>query len=296
MILVVGAAGLLGGATVTGLLARDLPVRSLVHLAAPPPGSDEVHGDLLDPPSLRPALHGVETVLVTATAMARRLAGPGPSIAAVDRDGVGALVDAAERAGVRRFVYVSCAGVDQGAGSPLERAKLAVEARLGRSAMRTVIVRPDAYQEINLAPIGRFDLVRRRVSIVGRGENPRRWVGIADVAALLVALTTEAEPPPVVEFGGPQALSRNAAVLKAEITVRRRLRVQRLPRWAARLGMRALEPRNDALASVLGLGLALDLVPAGWDDRPLLDRGILARPATAFLDQQARAVLAAPGR
>jgi hypothetical protein len=121
-------------------------------------------------------------------------------------------------------------------------------------------------------------------------------VGIADAAALVVAVTTEADPPPVVEFGGPQPLTCNATVLKAEVVLGDRLRVQRLPRWAARLAVRVLERRNAPLASAIGLGLVLDLVPARWDDRPLQDRGIRARPATAYLDQQARAVVATSAR
>jgi hypothetical protein len=54
----------------------------------------------------------------------------------------------------------------------MERAKLAVERRLGRSSMRTVIVRSDAFQEIHLAPIGRFDIAAGKVSVIGKGDTP----------------------------------------------------------------------------------------------------------------------------
>jgi hypothetical protein len=72
------------------------------------------------------------------------------------------LVDAAERAAASWLVYVSIAAADRALGSPLDRAKLAVEQRLRRSAMTSVIVRPDAFQEIHLAPIGRFDMSAER--------------------------------------------------------------------------------------------------------------------------------------
>lgn len=296
MILVVGATGQLGGLVAEGLVARGVPVRRMMRSSEPSPlpGAEDVRADLTDPGTLGPALGGADTVVVTATAIARRLAGPGPSVHAVDQEGVLALVGAAERAGVQRFVYVSFAGVDRGLGpplfpsaGPLDRAKLAVERRLSASDLRTVVVRPDAFQEIHLGAEGRFDLARRRVAIIGRGENPRRYVAIEDVAALLVAVATEPDPPPLLEFGGPQALTKRAAVVTAEGALGEHVRVQYVPRAVARLAMRQSERRNDALASVLGLGLVLDLVPAEWDDAPLLERGIRPRPASAFLRRQA---------
>ena len=106
-----------------------------------------------------------------------------------------ALVDAAEDAGVQRFVYLSYAGLDDSFGTPLDRAKLAIERRLRSSTMRTVIVRPDAFQEIHLGPIGRFDLQAGKVAIVGKGDTKRRWVAVEDVAQLVTALTLEPDPP-----------------------------------------------------------------------------------------------------
>lgn len=49
---------------------------------------------------------------------------------AVDERGTLALVDAAERAGVERFVFVSAAGMTRIPHVPLAKAKLAVEERL----------------------------------------------------------------------------------------------------------------------------------------------------------------------
>lgn len=301
MILVVGGTGMLGGRVVERLAQRGLPVRRLVHrtVPSPLPGVEDVQGDLVGT-DLGRMLAGVGTVVTSATAIARRLAGAGPSIHAVDQVGTLALVEAAERAGVERFVHVSFAGVDRGlgpplylSGGPLDRAKLAVERRLAASDLRSVIVRPDAFQEIHLAAEGRFDLARRRVTIVGRGENPRRWVAVDDVAALVAAVATEPDPPPVVEFGGPQALTRRAAVVTAEGALGEHLRVQYMPRALARMVVRQAERRNDGLASALALGLALDLVPVEWDDGPLLVRGIRGRPASAFLRQQAIAARSA---
>src|SRR6476620_12174308 len=115
MVLVVGGSGDLGSRIVRRLRDGGAEVRCLVR-----PGTDEatlrgwgadvVRGDLTDPASLRAACEGVETVVATATAIARVLAGARhPDLHEVDEVGMASLV-AAAGAGVARFVYLSYAG------------------------------------------------------------------------------------------------------------------------------------------------------------------------------------------
>jgi uncharacterized protein YbjT (DUF2867 family) len=263
MLLVVGGTGELGGRIVERLRDRDIETRCLVRPTSSAEVLDElgasvVRGDLTNPASLTAACQGVETVVASATVIRRRLWGSRrPTIREVDEEGMAALIDAAESAGVRRFVYLSYAGVDAGLGTPLEHAKLATEQRLRRSAMRTVVIRPDAFQEIHLAPVGRFDMAAGKVAVFGRGDMRRRWVSTDDVAALVERL------------------------------VGHKIKVQRMPRLVARLGIRLLNRRNDALASIFGTGLLQD-VEGTWDDGPLRERGIVPRPASDFLREQAR--------
>src|SRR3954449_1483367 len=144
MLLMVGGTGDLGGRVVRLLREREEPVRALLR-----PGSDDtaltrlggevVRGDLTEPAGLVHACAGVDTVVATATIIDRRLAGARrPTIREVDQDGMAALVDASEKAGVSRFVYVSYSGVDAGLGTPLERAKVATERRARPPAPRSV--------------------------------------------------------------------------------------------------------------------------------------------------------------
>lgn len=281
--LVVGATGALGTSVVRLLRERGEGVRCLVRPATDAAalealGVELVRGDLLDPESLRLACAGARTVIATATAISRLLDGTGgPSLAAVDDRGVGHLIAAAERAGVERFVYVSYAGVDAGLGFPLERAKLANEQRLQRAAMREVVVRPDGFQEVQLTPTARFDLEAGKVSVLGRGETRRRFVSRADVAALLVALAYDPDPPALVEVGGPDALSANETAALAERLTGRTLKRQAMPRALVRLAMRVLSRPKPALASVFGIGLLADTQEATWDDEPLRRYGILPR-------------------
>lgn len=288
-ILVAGATGTLGTRVVDLLCDQGRSVRCLVR-----PGSDAsaleergaviVRGDLRDAESLRHACANVRAVICTATVISRLLGGAGgASLDEVDERGVGDLIAAAEQAGVERFVYVSYAGVDAALGFPLERAKLANEERLRRSRLREVIVRPDGFQELQLSPTARFDVAGGTVAILGRGDNRRRFVSRDDVAALLVALALDADPPAIVEVGGPDALSVNETVALAERLSGRTLKRKRMPRVAVRLGMRLLSRRRPALASIFGIGLLIDTQQARWDDAALVGHGIRPRSIAEHL-------------
>jgi len=291
--LIVGATGELGGRIVRRLRADQHDVRCLVRPGSGDVGLREVgatvvRGDLTDSPSLRVACEGVHTVIATAAAIARILAGTRtPTIRETDEIGMLALVDAAESAGVQRFVYISFPAEDA-IRAPMDRAKVAVEKRLGTSSMRTVIVRSDAFQEIHLAPIGRFDMAAGKVSVIGHGDTPRRWIATDDVAALMAAVAVEPDPPAMLTVGGPEPMTKNEAIALAEQLTHRKMKVQRMPRPVARLAIRILAKRYDALATAFGAGLHQDTVEATWDDAPLRERGITPRSAGEFLREQAR--------
>jgi uncharacterized protein YbjT (DUF2867 family) len=294
MILVVGATGDLGGRVVQLLRDHQQDVRCLVRPATDDAGvralgATVVRGDLVDRDSLAQACRGTDVVVASATAIGRQLAGMRhPTMREVDEDGMASLISVAETAGVGRFVYVSYAGADAGLGTPLERAKVAGEKRLRESSMTSTIVRPDAFQDIHLTPIGRFDLAQGKVAIFGTGNTRRRYVSTQDVAALLADVARDPQAPPLIEFGGPEPISRNEATDLAERLTGRVLKRQRMPRPLVRLGMRVLARPNPALASVFGAGLLQDLLPANWDDAPLRARGITPRSVTDFLTEQAR--------
>lgn len=164
MILVVGATGDLGSRITRRLRVEGRAVRCLVRPSTNDAwlrqiGAEAVRGDLTAPASLRAACEGIDTVIATATAIGRRLAGESSlTLGEIDEKGMLSLVEAAETAGVHRFVYLSFTGVDAPVGTPLEHAKLAVEKRLGTSSLQPVIIRADAFQEVHLGPTARFDV------------------------------------------------------------------------------------------------------------------------------------------
>jgi uncharacterized protein YbjT (DUF2867 family) len=290
MLLVCGATGQLGGCVARRLAdhtPRLLLRRDAAALPAHEFGGEVMRGDLRDPATLERALRGVSTVVTTVTAMGRALGGERLDIRAVDGRGSLALVDAAERAGVQRFVYVSYAGASdaQARGFPLAAAKRAVERRLIASSMRHVIVRPDAFQEVWLSPLTGFDWSNGRMIVFGRGHAQARYVAVDDVAVAIAHWAFAEDAPAIVEFGGPDALTRTQVVAIFEDAAQRRLRTLHVPRAALRAGMRVLRRVRPELASVMGLALSADLDDARWTDAPLRALGIEPRGIREYVNE-----------
>ena len=116
-VLVSGATGFTGGHLARSLARRGIAVRGLVRPASRAradalveAGIDVVPGDLTHEASLGPACDGVETVYHIAATF--RTAGQqDATYRAVNAQGTRALLDAAQRAGVTRFVHCSTVGV-----------------------------------------------------------------------------------------------------------------------------------------------------------------------------------------
>ena len=296
MLLLCGASGELGGRVARRLSERGADLRVLARpgaagtAAAAAPGAEVVAGDLRDAPSLDPAVRGVQTVVATATAMGRALGGEALDVRAVDGHGMLALVDAAERAGVERFVYVAYAGLSDEAARryPLAAAKRAVERRLERSSMRTAILRPDQFQEIWLSPVTQFDWPHGRVVVFGHGETRTRYVAVDDVAEAVARVALAGDPPAMIEFGGPDALTRREAVALFEQVSGQEFRTRHVPRPVLTAGMRVLRRPRPHLASVMGLAYFADLADAAWTDAPLTELGITPRGVQAYAEGAVR--------
>ena len=220
MDLVVGATGLVGQQIALGLRRQGHRVRALVrggtrHQKAAPllsAGVEIVDADLTKPESLPTACAGVETVVSTATSMPH---GKDDGLRRVDHDGALALIDSAERAGVRHFVYTSYSGnirVD----SPLETAKRGCEKHLLSSKMRVTILRPSYFTEVWLSPALGFDPANGRARIYGAGDRKVSYISVHDVVAFATAVATNAaHPSAILEMGGPERMSQLDALEKA---------------------------------------------------------------------------------
>jgi dihydroflavonol-4-reductase len=111
MILVTGATGHIGNVLIRKLLDQGEKVRALIWRGedtTPLKGLDveQVVGDILDPASLEPAMHGVETVYHLAGIISI-MPGRNPLVWRVNVEGTRNVLEAARHARIRRLVYTS---------------------------------------------------------------------------------------------------------------------------------------------------------------------------------------------
>lgn len=161
------------------------------------------------PETLPRAVTGAACVVSTATCFPRD---PTPgAIDRVDRDGNLALVDAAEAAGVPRFVFMSFAPLPL--DFPLQRAKQAVEERLAGARLDAVVLRPAPFMDIWFSALVGFDAPARRATIYGDGDAPVTWIAAADVAAIAARTALGAGPAAgTLALGGPEGVSQRDVV------------------------------------------------------------------------------------
>lgn len=294
-LLLCGGTGDLGGRIAARLAAEGVPFRALARPTSDTArlralGADLAVGDLTDPASLGRALAGVRTVISTANAIGRLMDGAKDiSIEAVDRRGYAGLIAAAERAGVERFVYVSAYGLTARMTglSPFAAAKRATEERLAASSMRSVLVRPAAFDEVWLSSPSGLDGAKRRAVIYGSGRSPITFVAEDDVAQACVRVATMADPPAVLDVGGPDALTRREAVELYERAFGGRFRRIVVPRPVLFLGIRLLRRLRPEVASAMGIALATDLEGCAPSAGPLRRLGIEPRSPADFVAELA---------
>ena len=187
-VLVVGGTGMLGGQVVTELLGRGKQVRALVR-----PGSDATRleaagaaiarGDMMDPDSLLRAMEGADAVITSAAGYTRHRKGDSPEI---DTVGNVNLVEAASRAGIRRFVLTSILTCDQTPQVPHFWHKKLTEDRLQELGVPFVALRPGAFLD-QVTRFGGDPFSKHRFMWFGSARVPLTFVLTADLAGYLSA-------------------------------------------------------------------------------------------------------------
>jgi uncharacterized protein YbjT (DUF2867 family) len=269
MVLVVGATGLVGSEICQRLIRRGEPVKALVRATSSEEKIESLRssgvelcvGDLKDHESIVAACRGVDAVISTASSTLTRQ--PGDSIESVDAAGQLILVNAARRANVGRFLFVSFRR-PPGPSFPLNDAKRQVENAV--TSLNFTVIQASWFMEVWLSPALGFDYANAAARIYGPGTSPVSWVSFRDVAEICaVALRHPAAERRTIEFGGPEALSPLEVVARFERIGGRPFRLEHIPE-AALLGQ--FEGATDSLqksfaALMLGCahGDAMDMAP-----------------------------------
>ncbi|MFC0388555.1 NAD-dependent epimerase/dehydratase family protein [Muricoccus vinaceus] len=217
---VTGVSGFTGGALAARLAAEGHVVRGLARAPLPAPGIELVQGDLSDRTALARLVEGADTVFHVAAMY--RTEGSAEEFMAVNRDGTRMLLELAEAAGVRRFVYCSSIGVhgsvavtpgDENAPmdprDPYQDSKLAAEEvcheATARGRMEVVIIRPcGIYGPGDTRMLKMFRMLQRGAFVfVGDGSPNFHPVFIDDlVQGFMLAMTVPAAAGETFIIGG----------------------------------------------------------------------------------------------
>lgn len=232
MILVVGGTGFLGGLIADTLIAKGENVRALVRPQSDGTrleraGAEIAAGDLKAPASLEAACRGVDVVITTANSALR---GGDDNTDSVDHQGNISLIDAAEKAGVRQFVFVSASTVDPASPVPLFAAKARAEQHLRASGMDWTIIAPHIFMDVWFPMIvGGAVRQGRPIPVVGGGRRRHSFIAAQDVAAFTVAAVRHpAAKNQRLLIGGPAPMSWTDVVATSSEIVGRTLAVDSL--------------------------------------------------------------------
>ncbi len=261
MDLVVGATRIVGKRIAVRLSEKGRKVRAMVRGGAARAEAQELAGagieiveaDLTKPGSLPAACAGIENVVCTATTMPH---GRDDGLRRVDRDGVLALIEAADRAKVKKFVYTSYSGNIR-YDSPLETAKRDCENRLLASSMQAVVLRPSYFMEAWLSPALGFDPAKASARIYGSGQAKVSYISAHDVAEFAVAAVamSEGDRAVILEMGGPEALSQLDAVRVFEKKLGKKFTLDFVPVEALEGQYRSSDPLQKTFGALM-LGYA----------------------------------------
>jgi len=245
-ILLTGSSGFVG----RRLLPRLAALGDVVGLdMADAADAHAIRGDPLKPDSWRDALAGCDTVLHLAAATGKA---PAKVHFRVNLHGTETLLDAAARAGVRRFLFISTIAVRfaDTRRYPYARAKLQAEGAVRRSGLDHVIVRPTmVFGPGSPVQKGFAALATLPVSPVFDGGGGRiQPIDVDDLAGLIADVVRE-DPfdGATLEFGGPEILTANELVglmrRAAGRSARGRLAVPTAPMRPILSALERIDPR-----------------------------------------------------
>jgi uncharacterized protein YbjT (DUF2867 family) len=288
MLLLTGATGLVGSAILRRLVAEGQSVRCLVRdprrLGPQRVRVQIALGDLADPPSFRNAMRGVDTVVHLAASTRDQPRGSIEELAAI---ATWRMVDAAQRAGVERFVFFSALGASTHHRARLFRAKALAEQAVRESDMHSIVIAPS----LVYAPADHWLTLIERLSLLpvvpvsGRGRAVCQPIWTEDVASCVVAAlrgygrtngettgnegTNDNRAHERYELAGPQTMSYNEVINTVLRSLDRERPLLPLPTPMVSRALRLVERAMHTST------------PITWDEAELLEANMVATDGTA---------------
>jgi uncharacterized protein YbjT (DUF2867 family) len=280
MLLLTGATGEVGSALLGRLLAEGAAVRCLVRdprrLGARRVRVQIALGDLADPPSFRNAMRGVDTVVHLAASIRDQ---PRGSIEELNGIAPWRMVQAAERAGVERFVFFSALGASTNHRTRFFRAKALAEQAVRAADVRSTVFHPS----IVYSPGDRWLTLLERLALLpvmpvsGSGRAAYQPIWSEDVASCVMGALrgtdgdalAPATPASQLELAGPQTLSHTEIVHLVLRSLNRRRPLVHVPTAVVSRALRLLEAAAGTRAF------------ATWDEAELMEVPMISSRGTA---------------
>jgi uncharacterized protein YbjT (DUF2867 family) len=273
-ILVTGGAGFVGSTAVRRMAGMGMPVRALVRdadkarrrlgdVAGP---LEIVAGDVTAADALPPLLRDVTAVVhLAAIALEKR----GQSYEAVNFQGTVNLVDAANRAGVVRFIHMSQNGADSASPYRFLRSKGRAQDYVARAAPRWTALRPSSIfgpQDEFFNAIARLVRLTPVVfPLIGGGTAEFQPVSVDDVAEAIVrALADDGTVGQALDLGGPEVLTLGEIERRILRTLGARRLLVPAPVWLLRAPVGLMErvlPGSPVSGELLDLLAVPNTVP-----------------------------------
>jgi uncharacterized protein YbjT (DUF2867 family) len=272
LILLTGATGTIGTPLLRRLTAAGEPVRVLVRDPRRL-GPERVRvqialGDLGNPASFRNAMRGVDTAIHLAAAIRDQ---PGGSIEELDAVATLRLVRAAERAGVRRFMFFSAIGASLHSPARFFRAKALAEEAVEEADVEATVFAPSIVYSPGDPWITLLDRLTRLpvAPVSGSGDALYQPIWADDVADCVVNALRNSNGQRRYELAGPEALTYDGIVKTTLRAFGRRRRLLHVPLPVVRASLK-----------VAG-AFAGPAVFATWDEAELMELSMTTPNGTA---------------
>ncbi|MCC6174837.1 MAG: NAD(P)H-binding protein [Chloroflexi bacterium] len=244
-VLVAGGTGFIGSRVVDELLAsgrHHIRVMTRDPSRAPKkPDVEYVRGDVTEPASLQAATRGIETIVHAVQFPNHPVENPrkGWTYQAIDGAGTERMVAAATQNGVRRFVYLSGAGVRPGRSEPWFKAKERAEEAIRASGMEYVILRPSwiyGPDDRSMNKFVQFVKVLPVVPVIGSGQAQVNPVSVFDVAKVAAAAVDEpAATNRIFELGSREPVTMDEVLRTIMRVLGKRRPLLHQPAWLVKI-------------------------------------------------------------